>query len=208
MKNVPSSIWFIAALVPLTAFASWHAGQHGHSAQASLVPHRSRPPILPDDTSRALGWIPPQEAARWECIVIHHSATELGGAGRFDRAHRDKGWAELGYHFVIGNGTDTEDGEIEVGPRWTEQTHGAHCYTKDEYYNNHGIGICLVGNFDHHQPSYKQMQSLSLLTRYLCRRYDLPSDCVYVHGDITGKTRCPGEHFDLEAIRAAVRGDE
>jgi 5-methylcytosine-specific restriction endonuclease McrA len=39
----------------------------------------------------------------------------------FDRSHRDKGWDELGYHFVIGNGTSSGDGVVEVGTRW--QTH-------------------------------------------------------------------------------------
>ena len=33
---------------------------------------------------------------------------------RMDQA---KGWDELGYHFVIGNGTDTRDGQVEVGSR-------------------------------------------------------------------------------------------
>ncbi|MFQ5589758.1 MAG: peptidoglycan-binding protein, partial [Phycisphaerae bacterium] len=53
---------------------------------------------------------------RWTTIVIHHSATETGGASLFDRFHRKRGWDGLGYHFVIGNGTDTPDGLIEVGP--------------------------------------------------------------------------------------------
>ena len=38
-----------------------------------------------------------------------------------DHWHRDRGFDELGYHFVIGNGTNSGDGQIEVGPRWTKQ---------------------------------------------------------------------------------------
>ena len=53
----------------------------------------------------------------WKYIIIHHSDTPYGGAARFDLAHRERGWAMLGYDFVIGNGTDTRNGLIEVGPR-------------------------------------------------------------------------------------------
>jgi hypothetical protein len=43
------------------------------------------------------------------------------------------------------------------------------------------------------------------LVRYVCHQYAIPADHVYTHGDITGKTRCPGEKFDLERVRGAVR---
>jgi len=166
-----------------------------------------RPPaqIAASSFQPETAWIPANPSDRWECIVIHHSASDFGGAERFDQWHRDKGWDELGYHFVIGNGTDTSDGEVEVGPRWVTQKHGAHCKTPDEFYNQHGIGICLVGNFDDHPPSRAQTRSLRRLVRFLCDRYHIPADHVYVHGGVTGKTRCPGEQFDLDEIRAAVR---
>src|SRR5574342_132619 len=50
---------------------------------------------------------------QWKYIVIHHSATEKGNAARFDEYHRKKrGWEYgLAYHFVIGNGTLSGDGE-------------------------------------------------------------------------------------------------
>ena len=43
------------------------------------------------------------------------------------------------------------------------------------------------------------------LVRYLCHQYAIPADHVYTHGDITGKTRCPGERFDFEQVRGTVR---
>ncbi len=51
------------------------------------------------------GWIPAAGiSGRWTCIVIHHSADDRGTPESIDRAHRQRGWDELGYHFVIGNG--------------------------------------------------------------------------------------------------------
>ena len=133
--------------------------------------------------------------------MIHHSATDAGGAACFDRAHRNRGWDELGYHFVIGNGTDTRDGAIEVGPRWTKQKHGAHCKTSDNFYNQHGIGICLVGNLEHSRPTSAQMDSLAELVSFLMARCRIPLAKVYTHGGVTGKTACPGRNFSLAALK-------
>ncbi len=142
---------------------------------------------------------------RWTTIVIHHSATATGGAKVFDKHHRqNNGWDELGYHFVIGNGTDTPDGYVEVGSRWYKQKHGAHCKTPDNYYNEHGIGICLVGNFDKTRPTGKQLASLERLVRFLCDVCNIRPKRVTTHGALTHKTRCPGRHFSLPALRRAI----
>ena len=139
---------------------------------------------------------------RWTCIVIHHSAGDSGGAATFDVFHRGvRGWDELGYHFVIGNGTDTGDGQIEVGSRWRKQKHGAHCKTSDNFFNDRGIGICLVGNFDKYHPTPAQMDSLERLVRFLMVRCDIPLDQVLTHGLVTGKTACPGRYFPLAALK-------
>lgn len=152
-------------------------------------------------------WIPRPgaEKRKWNYIVIHHSAGPTGGAKAFDRFHREvRGWDELGYHFVIGNGTDTADGQIEVGPRWTTQKHGAHAKTPDNKYNDHGIGICLVGNFENQRPTAKQMASLTRLVAYLADTYRIPPGNIIGH-KMTGKvTDCPGRYMDVAAVRAAV----
>ena len=185
-------VWFVVAALLLAALTA-------PAAMAGSPSRRNGPQSVP----RA--WVPPVKSDRWECIVIHHSATDFGGAARFDKGHRAKGWDELGYHFVIGNGSDTRDGLVEVGPRWTEQRHGAHCRSPEDYYNEHGIGICLVGNFDEGPPSEAQQRSLAKLVRYLCRTYNIPASHVYTHGGVTHQTRCPGSHFDLKALRRSVR---
>ena len=158
-----------------------------------------------DDPEARAMWMPPARSDRWRCIVIHHSASEAGGAGRFDGWHREKGWDELGYHFVVGNGTDTALGQVEVGPRWLAQKHGAHCKTDDDFYNQHGIGVCLVGNFELGPPAEPQTRALTRLVRFLSREFDIPPDRILTHGGVTGQTHCPGKHFDVEALRRSVR---
>jgi hypothetical protein len=145
-------------------------------------------------------WIPPVPPRDWEAIVVHHSATTTGGAAAFDKMHRAKGWDELGYDFVIGNGTDTADGQIEVGSRWVKQKVGAHAKTPDNWFNEHGIGICLVGNFDVEKPTPKQLASLDKLVAYMMRTYHIPADHVLRHKD-TKSTDCPGRYLNIDQVR-------
>ena len=169
-------------------------------------------PVVPPRIASVLpsqrDWVPPVQARPWKWIVIHHSATPTGGAVAFDKMHRAKGWDMLGYDFVIGNGTDTADGQIEVGPRWTRQLVGAHAKTADNRFNEYGIGICLVGNFDVNRPSAKQMQSVEKLCAFLMKTYHIPASGIYRHGD-TKATDCPGSNTNLALIRqrsAAMAG--
>ncbi len=146
-------------------------------------------------------WSPQVEISpRWTCMVIHHSAGEKGSPEGIDQYHRDRGWDEMGYHFLIGNGNGYPDGAVYVGTRWLKQKHGAHCKVPGNYYNEHGIGICLVGDLDEHPPTELQMQSLAQLVAFLEARCDIGPDRVLTHGGITGKTECPGRHFSINDL--------
>lgn len=184
---------------------TWTPQRREPPPQAATSPP-SRPAPRYKKSPYVKSWFPRGRpiSRRWNTIVIHHSATDKGGATVFDRYHRRRGWDELAYHFVIGNGTDTPDGYVEVGPRWHKQKHGAHCKTPDNYYNEHGIGICLVGNFNETRPTPKQLESLRQLVRFLSDQCGIPTSQVTTHGAITRKTQCPGRHFPLSALRRSL----
>ena len=148
----------------------------------------------------SFNWTPEETERKWRYIIVHHSATERGDAATFDQAHKNKGWDELGYHFVIGNGTLSDNGQVEIGPRWTKQKHGAHCKIRDHpEYNRIGIGICLVGNFNREKPTEAQMQSLATLVRGLMYRYGIPKSRVLGHGMLKA-TDCPGKQFNFDDL--------
>lgn len=174
------------------------------------VQQAQRPrPISPAPAARYAGptWFPKSGriSPRWTTIVIHHSATSTGGAAAFHKYHvQQNGWDELGYHFVIGNGTSTADGLVEVGSRWHKQKHGAHCKTPNNYYNDHGIGICLVGDFTKSRPTRKQLESLTQLVRFLSRECRIPPARIITHRDVNNKTLCPGSHFSVAWLRSQV----
>lgn len=142
----------------------------------------------------------------WEYIVIHHSATAKGNAARFDHYHRkDRKWQHgLAYHFVIGNGSFSGDGEIEVGERWKKQIHGAHTANMD--CNRVAIGICLVGDFENGgAPTESQIESLVRLIQYLSRKYHIASSNILQHKQVHQKcTACPGKNFPFAEIKTRL----
>lgn len=142
----------------------------------------------------------------WNAIVIHHSATHEGGAASFARSHQKKWQNGLGYHFVIGNGSETRDGEVEVGPRWLQQNAGIDgAHAGDKEFNQHGIGICLVGDFDRELPSPRQLTALRTLIKQLMSRYGIPKSRIVGHGAIRiGHTDCPGKLFPMRELLAGL----
>ncbi len=140
---------------------------------------------------------------RWTHIVVHHSGIEAGNATAYDGAHRRRGMENgLAYHFVIGNGQDSGDGQIEVGPRWTRQIYGGH--VRSQEMNDHGIGICMVGNFEKRAPGRRQLASLYALLDHL-RGPGLPGEAVprvTVHRWVDrNHTVCPGKRFPYSELK-------
>jgi hypothetical protein len=155
------------------------------------------------------GWLPTSlTERRWSAIIIHHSGSESGDAAIFDKWHREgRHWNGIGYDFVIGNGTDSADGQVEVTYRWLNQQTGAHCGgTPGNWANEEGIGICLVGDFNKTEPTPRQMQSLVRLIQFLQSRYGIPTSRVYGHGTTPGarKTDCPGRRFPMAELKAQL----
>jgi len=142
------------------------------------------------------------EARKWRFIVIHHSATVQGSASKFEIFHMlYRGWAHIGYHFVIGNGTDTGDGRIEPTPVWVNQIPGIHA--RNRTYNEWGIAVCLVGNFDQTRPTELQMKALVGLAAALTKKFHIPPSDVTYHNHIV-ETDCPGKLFPYAEFQARL----
>jgi N-acetylmuramoyl-L-alanine amidase len=138
---------------------------------------------------------------RWKYIIVHNSGTRQGNARIFDYYHRyvRRMPNGLAYHFVIGNGTSSGNGQIEIGNRWTRQLNGGHVHS--DYLNYISIGICLVGDFNRDLPTKAEYEALDELIRYLRRRVgkvDGRYSIVRGHKEINPRpTDCPGNRFPL-----------
>lgn len=149
--------------------------------------------------------IPLYPNTKWEYIIVHHTATDIGNAFLINRSHHDRGfWHGLGYHFLIDNGTlGKGDGQIEASPRWIRQQDGAHC--KAGGMNTKGIGIGLVGNFNEALPTPNQIKSLVYLTKTLEQGYSIRSSRILQHRQVPGaRTDCPGNQFPWSNFQAYV----
>lgn len=193
-----------------------------------FVPSPPAPPVIKPPKPVTVtpkpheGWLPPQGLTRrWNCIVIHHTDSDLGSLRDVDHWHRNgNGWEHgCGYHFVIGNGTHSTDGLIEPSQRWRQQLIGAHtrlsaAYARKRgvavnYYNENGIGIVLIGDFNKTQPSSRQMQSLAQLVKFLMQQCNIPESRIYTHGGGgpggVDQTECPGRNFSLAQFKQTLR---
>lgn len=133
----------------------------------------------------------------WKTITLHHSGTLEGNAKSFDRNHKNRGMGGLFYHFVIGNGQDSGDGQIEVGWRWKDQI---------EVNRKRDIQICLVGDFNRQAVTPAQFDSLVKLIKVLMRRYAVPVSHIRRHQDIPGSvTECCGRNFPYSRIISQLR---
>jgi LysM repeat protein len=155
---------------------------------------------LPRSIQRAIDKAPVQPG-RWQYIVIHHSGVNTGTVKAMDKYHREVRRMEngLAYDFVIGNGSGMGDGEIAVGRRWTQQLDGGHLASEAQ--NKVAIGICLVGNFDEHRPTPREIDSLRALVEALLVRCKLSPRAVKTHQQINiVHTRCPGAKFPTKSF--------
>ncbi|MBU3942480.1 peptidoglycan recognition protein family protein [Patescibacteria group bacterium] len=127
-------------------------------------------------------------------IVIHHSATSSGNMEIFKKFHvEERGWEDIGYHFVITNGHGGADGLIQKGRPLQKQ--GAHAKNSPwGDMNPYSVGICLVG-----EDIFTEKQKIAtvLLVANLCLKYNIDPSSENIrnhHQD------CPGSGLDLKEI--------
>ena len=147
-----------------------------------------------------------EERPTTEVIVIHHAGFPDGdkdsSAEEIHKFHQEvNGWAGIGYHYVI-----RKDGTIEQGRK--PLAVGAHAYQ----HNKNSVGICVAGNFELVKVPSVQMDSLKLLTAWLCQKYKLnpmKKGVIVGHRDLND-TACPGENLykKLGEIRRYCRDFE
>lgn len=148
-------------------------------------------------------WKPDVAPRDWKYVVIHHTAAKRGSVESIHQTHlkrKDSNgnpWLGIGYHFVIGNGDGMADGEIEPTFRWREQLHGAHAGVSE--YNQQGIGVVLVGNFEEQPPTQAQLAAVKRLVGTLRAEYSIPATQVVGHNDVKA-TECPGQLFPMHEV--------
>ena len=127
-------------------------------------------------------------------IIIHCSATPEGRDDKtsdIKRWHLNKGWSDIGYHYVI-----ELDGSVNMG-RDIDRI-GAH--TKG--YNTGSIGICYVGGMDENMKHPKDTRTAKQKEALVCLIDDLRKTygelSVHGHNEFSAKA-CPSFNVAGEA---------
>jgi hypothetical protein len=123
-------------------------------------------------------------------IIIHCAATPPGldiGAATIRRWHLAKGWADIGYHYVI-----RRNGVVEGG----RPVHTVGAHTRGQ--NSASVGICMVGGVDNNQKAEDnfteaQWRSLHKLVDELKDTYS--GATIHGHNEFAAKA-CPS--FDVK----------
>ena len=118
-------------------------------------------------------------------IIVHCSATKEGKAftaNDITRWHKQRGFATIGYHYVV-----LLDGTIQQGR--AEMVMGAHC----KGHNANSIGICYIGGLDENGKSKdtrtpEQKKALLELLKRL--KKDYPNATIHGHREFANKD-CP-----------------
>ena len=153
--------------------------------------------------SRAVGRAPLDraESAPWQYVVIDHSGTRRDSltsmAAEAKRLETDVPW-----HFVVGNGTESPAGALEVGERWRTQSPGAALH--DPGYDAVSISVCLVGDYNEETPAAESLDTLARLCAVLVRRHSIPLSHVTTHYGMVPWMQSPGRNFDILELRDRV----
>lgn len=124
-------------------------------------------------------------------IVVHCSDTPSTmdvGVKEIRDWHLDRGFTDVGYHWVIRRSGLLEEGR-PIGKV------GAHVAG----HNKLSVGICLVGK-DKFAPA--QMRTLDALVRSLMDEFGLERDAVVGHYELNPGKTCP--NIDMEKYRGRL----
>lgn len=129
-------------------------------------------------------------------LIVHHSALPLSdGPREIQILHmRSKGYADIGYHYVI-----DAAGQLYAGRDLTVR--GAHTGGA----NTGSVGACLLGNFELAAPEPAQLATLRALGADLAARYGVTH--LAGHRDFQPEeTVCPGAQLEplLPDLAAAL----
>jgi hypothetical protein len=126
-------------------------------------------------------------------VILHCSATpdyrwEDGDFDRIrlrdiDKWHRQRGFSQCGYHFVI-----TRGGVIEAGRPSTIM--GAHCLGE----NTDSLGVCWVGT---NYPTMMQIRELANLYVLIKKTHGITYHQWWGHYEFNQYKTCPGFSADL-----------
>jgi hypothetical protein len=142
-------------------------------------------------------------------VAVHHSVykpaknlVELKTqATLFNGWHKAKSWAEatktpsaypyISYHYLMATNGDM----LKVTDEKYVKYHSGDSFRGVDSFNEHGIAVCLTGNYENDKPTDAQMKALVLFIRDVEKRYKINAR-VRGHKETSqSATACPGKNI-------------
>lgn len=112
--------------------------------------------------------------------IIHCSDSTFGDAKMIRQWHLNRGFNDVGYHFII-----REDGEIEIGR--TLDVIGAHC----KGHNSTSVGTCLIGKDSFSEAQFKALKRIDKMLKAMFTGVE-----TFPHNHFNKNKTCP--NFDVK----------
>lgn len=137
-------------------------------------------------------------------ISIHTSDSSWGDVNAIRSWHLERGWSDVGYHYIIKNGIlryksdyiESLDGDVDVGRPITKIPSAV------KHYNTGMIAICLIGKNGKYTP--KQLMKAIELCSDLMDIYKLPLEVIKGHYEYPNVTKtCPD--INMDNFRLAIK---
>lgn len=124
-----------------------------------------------------------------ETLYLHHTAG-IRTVEEYHQMHLDKGWAGLGYNFVV-----ALDGKIYKGrdPKYLPAGISGH--------NQNSLHIAAIGNFENMIMPEVQREAIKELVAY-CKVTYPTLKAIKGHREVMA-TACPGKNYPLSEIKTA-----
>ena len=146
-----------------------------------------------DDSSWSPPWRRPVASpGTYRAIALHASGTDRGDAASLVGSTP----SGLPFHFVIGNGTVSGNGQIEIGPRWSGQAPSL--LDGKTSAGPETIDICLIGTFAT-EPPFGQTTSALALIIHLTEQYRIPDEAIVFGPALVQGSIDPEEFLGLVA---------
>lgn len=129
-------------------------------------------------------------------IIVHTTAAQRDvSIEEVRRWHKQRGWSDVGYHYLI-----RKDGTVEKGR--ADNVKGAHC--RDMGMNSKALGVCLSGHGDLEPWTWQQTESFARLVRGLMQKHGIAKQNVLGHRETGAPKTCPGTLIDMDHVRALL----
>ena len=132
--------------------------------------------------------------AGWDAIVVHQTGHLAGDGDTAALFRGDRSTVPGGYHFVVGNGHGSADGELAVTADWVAQRVFTPSPSPLRPGQDRAIRVLIVGDNRRRAPTELQVRRLTWLVQQLQFRHGIGADRVVLR-DGSGRGAIIGDLF-------------